>query len=296
MSDALQTALDSTDVRQAITFARILADLPAEQLPPILTTLANELASTSLARQRRAALVCSVLGPLASGLALALRNLLDSPRWAARESALHALARVDPDADTRTAAATCAVLDRSAAVRNAALELLAQHSEVPVVVLDALNHRHPRVRCRALRAVARLAPNDHVGTLAEALTHSHQRVRRTASELLGQLGALALPAVARLARCRCDGDASVASAARQALERLQAHLPDAFQPLYGSQNDSILLLDELLARAPEGVRHELDTVRQSRRERLPDRDARAEARWLVGRLVEMLTTVRSDSP
>src|SRR5439155_26137372 len=116
--------------------------------------------------------------------------------------------------ETVRAAAALAALDRSEAVRDAALELLARRpGEVPEALAAALEHHHPRVRCRALCGVARLAPADHVATLTAALSHSHYRVRRTAARLLGGLGALVLPAAGRLARGAWDGGAAVAAAA-----------------------------------------------------------------------------------
>ena len=131
--------------------------------------------------QRRALLVCGVLGPFAVDLVGAILATLNSPRWPVREAALHALVRIGASKAVCHAAAAAA-LDRSAAVRAAALELLAlRPGEVPEVVTSALRHHHPRVRCRALRAIARLDPEGSVGPLTEALTHSHYRVRRTAA-------------------------------------------------------------------------------------------------------------------
>src|SRR4051812_5476604 len=120
----LGTALTG-DPRQALAAARALAALPAEQLSPALTALRDELASPSPAAQRRALLVCGVLGPLAADLVPAALAAVAAPRWAVREAALHALARIAPDGEPVRDAAAQAALDRSAAVRDAAVALLA---------------------------------------------------------------------------------------------------------------------------------------------------------------------------
>jgi HEAT repeat protein len=267
-----------------------MAALPAERLTAVLATLANELASASPTAQRRALLVCGVLGSLAADLVETLLATLNSPRWPVREAALHALARIDSSKPVCDGAAGAA-LDRSAAVRAAALELLTlRPGEVPDAVASALQHHHPRVRCRALRAVARLNPAGSVAPLTEALTDSHHRVRRTAAETIGGLGVLALPAAGRLARCRCDGNEAVAAAARKALQRLRPHLPAFVEPLLGETNDPQTLLTELLVRLPESLREAAEATRRDRLARLPNRDERAEARWLIGWLVEAART------
>jgi HEAT repeat protein len=281
----VRTALDAAP-REALAAARELARLPTDRLSPALAALAAALPSPSPPAQRRALLVCGVLGPRAAALMPDLLATLDSPRWAVREAALHALARIGPTNDAVRRRAADAALDRNAAVRDAAVELLAATpGELPDAVAAALDHRHPRVRCRALRAAARLAPAASAATLAAALVHSHYRVRRTAAELLGALGPPALPAAGRLARCRFDGHAAVARAALRALTRLSPHLPDSLEPLLAEQAEPAALLAALLDRLPE-LRGEAEATRAGRLERLHRPDPAAETRWLLGWLVE----------
>jgi HEAT repeat protein len=282
--DLLRTALDD-DPRKALAAARALAGLPADRLVLAWPVLREELVSISASARRRALLVCGVLGPLAVDLVADLLASLAGPRWPVREAALHALARIDPANEPVRAAAAEAALDRSAAVREAAVELLASRPGLPASLAAALEHRHPRVRCRALKALARLAPAESIAPLTAALAQSHYRVRRTASALLGGLGALALPAAGRLARCRFDGETAVAAAAGRALERLRPHLPDVLAPLFGTYADPPALLAALLA-GDAPLREAAEAVRRQRLSRLRKPDPLAEARWLIGFVVD----------
>lgn len=284
--DLLRSAL-GPDPRKALTAAREIAALPAEQLAACLSALREELASASAAAQRRALLVCGVLGPLAVDLVPALLATLGSPRWPVREASLHALTRIDPTNDDVRTAAALAALDRTAAVRAAAIELLARTANaVPSSITAALEHRHPRIRCRALIALARLAPAACLTPLLAALSHSHYRVRRTAALLLGEMGAAALPAAGRLARRRFDGEAAVARAARRALVNLRPHLPPFLGPLFAEEVEPTTLLAALLERVPDDLRLAAEATRSQRLSRLRKPDPLAEARWLIGFVVD----------
>ncbi len=82
-------------------------------------------------------------------------------------------------------------------------------------------HRHPRLRCRALRALAALGQQSAaVPTIQAALTDSDAKVRRTAAEVLADLGAAGLPALPALLRRCGDRDPHVAAAAGQSLRKL----------------------------------------------------------------------------
>jgi HEAT repeat protein len=142
-----------------------------------------------------------------------------------REAVVGALGKVAGDnPSVQSTVVDRALFDRAGAVRDWALMVLKEYpGNVLPAVRGALVHEHPRVRCRALRTLAQLAPmEERLATLSKALDDSHFRVRRDAARLLAQMGSAALPALPRLARCRFDGEPRVAQAAANALARIAA--------------------------------------------------------------------------
>jgi HEAT repeat protein len=249
-TDLLDTALGAADFRQAMHAARQLGSLPAERLRPLLPALAAALQAPVAHAVRRAALVHAALGGAAADNAPALLAVLSSPRWPVREAAALALGRVAPAA-AREALLQRALFDRSAAVRDAAVGALEADTDALATITAHLGHRHPRVRCRALRLSRVLAAvPDAVTALLRGLEDSHFRVRRDAASLLADLGPSALPALPRLLRCRFDHEPRVARAASAALAHiaptLPAPLPDWLARLNRSEESAATTLRELL--------------------------------------------------
>jgi HEAT repeat protein len=226
-SEFLETALSAPDLRAALPAIRELAR-SAGDLSALLPRLAQALADAHPQTARRAAGIHGLLGPLVRDNLPALLAALASKRWTVREAVVQALGRVaTEDPSVRVALVRSALFDRVGAVREQAVSLLARWAkEALPEVRAALLHHHPRVRCRALQALARWAsPHEQVSVFRTALDDSHFRVRRDAAALLGGLGPLALPALARLARRRFDGEPRVARSAEQSLARLAPELP-----------------------------------------------------------------------
>jgi HEAT repeat protein len=223
-SDLLQLALTTADLRQALQAARTLAEQPGE-VPALLPRLAAALSDVRPQTARRAAQLHGALGTLAGDNLPILLAALKHPRWTVREAVVGALGKVGGDnSAVHSALVDRALFDRTSAVRDWALAILKENAgDVLPAVRVALVHAHPRVRCRALRALAQLAlREEQLTTLSKALDDSHFRVRRDAARLLGQIGSGALPALPRLARCRFDGEPRVAQAAANALGRMAA--------------------------------------------------------------------------
>jgi hypothetical protein len=126
----------------------------------------------------------------------------------------------------RSALLQCALHDREAAVRDAAVRALAT-GQAAEDFRRALDHRFAKVRCRALRALVRLDAGaaDLTQRLGRALGDSHYRVRWTAAVLLAGLGPAAVPVLPALLRHGRDGDPRVREAAGVCLANLRQALP-----------------------------------------------------------------------
>ncbi len=237
LADLLHTALHDRDLRRSQAAARALGDQPADELAAHLSAFAAALRDTGPLTPRRAAQVLAVLGPAAVAAVPALVETLASRRWALREAVVQALGRVGAhSSEARAALVRCATCDPNALVREAAALALSNLAEAQAGVarfdlLGALRHSFPRVRCRALRALAlpgQFAP-DLLPLFIAALTDGDLKVRRTAAEVLGPLGAAALSAIPALLRRRHDREVRVQMAAEAALAQLQPCLPPALQ-------------------------------------------------------------------
>jgi hypothetical protein len=328
VAELLNSALTATDLRQALQAARRLATRP-EDVPPLLPQLAEALRDAHPRLARRAALIHGVLGPAALGNLRALLQALTGPRWTVREVAVEAVALVAIENESvLDALLERALFDRTSAVRAAAVTALYERAaDVLGRIQAALGHVHPRVRCRALRAFARLAPSAaRIEPLLRALDDSHFRVRRDAAGLLGTQGRAALPAVPRLSRCCFDGEPRVARAARRSLERIASEAPAALggwlTRLTSSSDPRQGLLDALGASdLPESLLRPFIAVCRRRRvwftrnkgstaqavEETPAAEAAAtlaaagkradrESAWLIGWLAGELVRQGGDEP
>jgi HEAT repeat protein len=225
-AELLETALTAADIRAVRQAVAALSE-QKEELPLLLPRLAAALADAHPHPARRAAVVHALLGPLVRENLPALLTALTSKRWTVREAVVAALGRVAPEEPAvRSALVQCVLFDRTAFVRDQALTLLQRDGNVPPEVRAAHGHHHPRVRCRALHALARLVPpEEQLSALVQALDDSHFRVRRDAAGLFGRLGRFALPAVPRLGRCCFDGEPRVARAAAKSLGQITSEFP-----------------------------------------------------------------------
>jgi hypothetical protein len=231
LADLLQVALHDRDFRRSQAAAQALSRADAPALVPVLTALEDGLRDADVLVQRRAAQLLATLGERARPALPALIEALRGRRWTAREAAALALGQVGTDdPSARTALVGCVLHDRTALVREAATRslgaLAANAPEAVAALRAATEHEHARVRCRALRALARFGDREGVvAAVAKALTDSHLKVRRAAAEVLGTLGAAALPVLPALLRRRYDRDRGVAKASAQSLDQLRGALP-----------------------------------------------------------------------
>jgi HEAT repeat protein len=236
LAELLQTALHEHDFRRSQAAARALSACPAADLAPCVPEIAAALCHPDPLVQRRAAQALAVLGPAAASAVPALIEALSARRWTMREAAAQALGRVGgSSAALRAALVTSALHDRTALVREASTLALGQLGEALAArgdLLAGLRHPFARVRCRALRALAlpgHFCP-DLLSVFTTALADGDFKVRRTAAEQLGPLGALALPALPALLRRQHDREARVGAVASAALAQLGKELPPPLQP------------------------------------------------------------------
>jgi HEAT repeat protein len=221
LADLLRTALHDRDPQHVRAAEQALLAIPAEQM---LDMLVAGLRDGDVLAQRRAARLLGDMGVTAAIPDLGAK--LGSPRWTVREAAARSLGLVGAGSTAaREALLLCALNDRTALVRDAASQALARLSATDSAIVEGLcvgcRHRHPRLRCRALRTIAALGQQSAaVPTIQTALTDSDARVRRTAAKVLADLGAAGLPALPALLRRSGDRDPHVAAAAGEALRKL----------------------------------------------------------------------------
>jgi HEAT repeat protein len=226
LADLLQTALHDRDPQRVRAAEQELLTIPPEQTLDLLVATLRE---SDVFAQRRAARLLGDLGVAAAipDLAAALR----SPRWTVREAAARSLGLVGAgSAAAREALLYTALHERTALVREAAVQALARLASTDPSIIEGLRagcrHRHPRLRCRALRGLAALGQQPGaIPTIQAALTDSHARVRRTAAAVLANLGEGALATLPALIRRCTDGDPHVALAAGNAIRMLGGALP-----------------------------------------------------------------------
>jgi HEAT repeat protein len=209
--------------------AESLAALTADHVGPAVFLLTQALTDSDAGVQRRAARALGLLGPRAAAATDALVAALRGSRWTVRDAAALALGRVGAGSGAaRDALLHVALRDPAPLARDAAATSLAAVSpSTPDVLYGTLEHPHARLRCRALRALARFAARDAgvVPAVSRALNDGHGKVRRTAAGVLGPLGAAARLAVPDLLRRHNDRDPRVAEAADAALAEVRRFAP-----------------------------------------------------------------------
>ncbi len=226
-ADLLESALTTLDIRMALQSAQTLGQQP-ESVPALLPHLAAALNDELPLIARRAAHIHAVLGSVARDNVQALLAALHHRRWTVREAVIVALGKVAlEDEAVQSALVHLSLNDRNRAVRALAVTILGDQTGTFLPpVRAALAHHHPRIRCRALHALARLGSlEEQASVLQAALEDSHFRVRRDAARLLGGLGGAAIKVLPRLARCRFDGEPRMARAAAKSLARIASEAP-----------------------------------------------------------------------
>src|SRR5262245_22708004 len=157
-ADLLRVAVEDSDFRRAQAAARELARRPDLDLAPVLARFAQALRHPEATRQRRAAQALAILGERAAPVAAALIEAAGDPRWTVREAAVQALGLVAGGSEAaREALVSAALHDRVPLVRSAAAGALPRPASPATVaaLCHGLQHAFPRVRCRALQALAR---------------------------------------------------------------------------------------------------------------------------------------------
>jgi HEAT repeat protein len=175
--------------------------------------------------RRNATMALKDLGAKAKNAVPMLIDTLHDSDDATRRFAALALSEIGPDAKTASIDLIYAMLrDKDKDVRNhAALALLQVNPEprlaAPAFRLGLRDRKALGVNDCAVEGLTKLGAVA-VPELREALKDKDKVVRRLAAEVLGKIGAAAMPAVPALKEAAKDADAAVKSAAEKALKEI----------------------------------------------------------------------------